>query len=93
MFEKTKEDLKSSLVLAEEFAKAEAHDPKTLVPNTIPRKIGVYLWRSKSSNEVVYVGRAIGKNGVHQRIVKGHLQNSYTKSVLRSELPKNIKLI
>lgn len=92
MFEKTRGDLKTSLVFAEELAKAEALDPKTLLPNTIPKEIGVYLWRSKTNGEIVYVGRAIGRNGLHQRIVKGHLRSSYKKSVFKKQIAEEYKL-
>jgi len=55
-------------------------------------KVGVYLWRSKKDREIVYVGRGLGKRGLHQRIIKQHLEASYTKSVFRKQISKEFNL-
>ncbi|MEM3564673.1 MAG: hypothetical protein QXR19_15690 [Candidatus Jordarchaeaceae archaeon] len=50
--------------------------------NIIPKKKGIYAWFDKRSNEVIYIyiGRAVGKEGLYQRIVKQHLNEKYLKT-------------
>ena len=92
MFEKTKRKLGDALRYSEKLVKAEKYDPKNIEVNTVPKKIGVYLWRSKRNNEVVYVGRALGKGGLYQRIIRQHLSNGYTKSVFRRQIAQECGL-
>lgn len=99
MFERTKKQLEEALRCAEKLVKAENHDPKNI--QKVPKDIGVYLWRCKRTNEIVYVGSAIGKNGLYQRIVGQHLTDSYTKlsknelvakSVFRNQIAEEYRL-
>lgn len=63
-------------------------DVGNLRKDEVPRHKGVYLWRKKSSGKIVYVGTALGKGGLVQRILKQHLNPKYRqqgkeKSTLR----------
>lgn len=80
------EESKNALRYSEKLIKAECHDPKIIQADIVPKDIGVYLWRSKSNNEIVYVGRALGKAGLYQRIIRQHLSVGYAKSVFRLQI-------
>ena len=67
-------------------ASAARMDPLTSNLSLVPRQIGVYLWRHKESGKVAYAGRALGRGGLHDRIVRQHLGKGYSKSVLRRQL-------
>lgn len=86
MFEKTKRRLREALIYSGRLMKAKCHDPKDIEPNTVPKEIGLYLWRLKRNNEIVYIGRALGNGGLYQRIIRGHLSDSCTKSVFKRQL-------
>ncbi|MFA4936243.1 MAG: hypothetical protein WC568_10455 [Candidatus Methanoperedens sp.] len=75
MFEK----LKDASRYGEELVKAEknAVDDVDELKEKVPKKIGVYLWRSKKDGQIVYIGRALGKEGLNQRIIHQHLNESY----------------
>jgi len=88
MFEKNQDALKYS----EKLIKAECYDPNNIQADIVPKDIGVYLWRSKSNNEIVYVGRALGTDGLYQRIMRQHLYASYTKSVFRKQIAEKFGL-
>jgi excinuclease UvrABC nuclease subunit len=88
MFEKIQDALRYS----EKIVKAECYDPKNIQADIVPKDIGVYLWRSKSNNEIVYVGRALGKAGLYQRIIRQHLSVGYTKSVFRKQIAEEFGL-
>jgi len=92
VFEKIKVQLKEAVRYSEELVKAEPQDPEGVGANGVPKKIGVYLWRSKENNRIVYVGRALGKDGLYQRIVRQHLSNGYTKSVFRKQIAEEYNL-
>ena len=93
MFEKTKRDLKVALEYAEKLVETEKHDPKNMKPNTVPKEIGVYLFRSKKTDAIVYAGQALGKQGLRQRILHQHLRPSYTKrSVFRNQIAEKYGL-
>lgn len=49
----------------------------------VPEDPGVYIFYRKDSNKKAYIGRAIGKKGLKQRILKQHLSSSYSKSVFK----------
>ena len=91
MFKKSQDAFKYS----EKLIKSECFNLKNIHADIVPKDIGVYLWRSKSNNEIVYVGRAIGKAGLYQRIMRQHLYASYTKSGFRkqiaNEFERNLK--
>lgn len=89
---KTKRQLRDALRYSEKLIKAENHDPKNIEVNIVPKKIGVYLWRSKRNNEIVYVGRALGKGGLYQRIIRQHLSDNYTKSAFRKQVAEEYGL-
>jgi|GEM_PF-5480190 len=93
MFEKTRKDLLVALKSSEKLITADNHDPKTIkIASIVPKSIGVYLWRSKTNNEIVYVGRALGKGGLYQRIIRQHLYDRYTKSVFRKQIAEEYGL-
>ncbi|NVM56359.1 MAG: GIY-YIG nuclease family protein [Candidatus Helarchaeota archaeon] len=92
MFEKIKRQLRDALIYSEKLVKAENHDPKNIDLNTVPKKIGVYLWRSNRNNKIVYVGRALGRRGLYQRIMRQHLSDNYTKSVFRKQIAEEYGL-
>lgn len=92
MFEKTKKLFNDVLKYSEKLVKSKKHDPKLVDKNVVPKKIGVYLWRSKINDEILYVGRAFGEKGLYQRIIKQHLAINYTKSVFRKRLAEEQNL-
>jgi hypothetical protein len=49
----------------------------------LPMRIGIYLFRHKTSGKTDYVGTATGKKGLKQRIRNQHLNPNYVKSVFR----------
>ena len=86
MLEKTKLHVRTALRYSKRLLNAEAHDASNTEASSVPKNIGVYLWRSKRNNEIVYIGRALGKAGLRQRIMHQHLANGYTKSVFRRQI-------
>jgi len=86
MFSKTKRDLEKAFKCAATLLNSKRHDPNDL--DSITTDIGVYFFRSKETGKIAYVGRAIGKKGLRQRIKYQHLRSSYTKSVFRKQLAK-----
>ena len=86
MFEKTKEDVEKAFRHAEDLINSRSYDPESFDLKEVSKNMGVYLWRSKESGRIVYIGRAIGKKGLYQRIVRNHLSNSSTKSVLKKQI-------
>ena len=56
---------------------AVARPASSIVPETVPTCKGVYLWRCTRGGEVVYVGSAVGQEGLWKRIVRQHLNGSY----------------
>lgn len=63
----------------------------TLTADSVPYGKGVYLWSSKSNGAALYIGVALGKRGLRQRIINQHLSLNYTKSVFRKAwLSKNM---
>ena len=91
MLDKTKVLLKDAIKLAPILLKAEKHDCNDLRANTVPKKIGVYLFRSKKDDKIVYVGRALGQKGLYGRVVRQHLHNNYIKSVFRLKIAKQYR--
>jgi excinuclease UvrABC nuclease subunit len=83
MLKKTKKDLKDALSYAEKLLRSKGYDPKEIDRDAVPKDIGVYIWRDKSGGKVVYVGSALGKKGLYQRIVTQHLSKSYTGSMFK----------
>ena len=92
MFERTKIMLDKALMNAKKLVEARIYDPQSIESNIVPKKIGVYLWRTKKDNTIIYVGRAFGKEGLYKRIINQHLSNSYTKSVLRKQISEENNL-
>jgi len=43
----------------------------------VPSKKGLYMWVEKNSKEVVYIGIALSKYGLHRRINLQHLNPNY----------------
>jgi hypothetical protein len=55
-------------------------DAKTLTSADIPAIQGVYVWYSKSTGEIFYIGKATGKTGLRKRIWGQHLNPNYLES-------------
>lgn len=76
MFESTK--------VAEEICKkllrSSCLDVRNLRVDEVPKHKGIYLWRKKDVEKIVYVGTALGKRGLRQRIITQHLNPNYRKS-------------
>jgi hypothetical protein len=67
---------KQAIKMAEELREAEQH--KIIVnDDSIPREIGVYCFRDRKTDKIVYIGRAIGEKGLYQRIRNQHVNNKY----------------
>lgn len=43
----------------------------------VPKQKGIYFWINKKTKAPVYIGVALGKNGLYHRIVKQHLNTTY----------------
>jgi hypothetical protein len=54
-----------------------------VVPDLLPEERGIYLWTFATNNKPAYVGSALGKDGLRQRIIRQHLRPTYTKSCFR----------
>lgn len=85
MFERTQKDLEKAFSYCALLLNSRVYDPKMIGDNEVPKDIGVYLWRLKKTNDIVYVGQAIGQKGLYQRIVRQHLNKSY-KGVLKEQI-------
>lgn len=84
MFEK----LKVAIRYGEELVKAERHPVGEV---NVPKDIGVYLWRSKKDGQIVYIGQALGRGGLYQRINQQHLNERYRrKDVEKSAFRRNV---
>ena len=44
---------------------------------TVKKNRGIYFWINKQDNKVVYIGIALGKEGLRRRIVSQHLNPNY----------------
>lgn len=75
-------------------------DIRVLNREDVPRHKGIYLWREKDSEKIVYVGTALGKNGLRHRIISQHLNPNYIdfknrnreRSVLRKAIVEDMNL-
>jgi hypothetical protein len=56
------------------------YDPHRLGSEVIPKSTGLYAWFTKDAKKIVYIGVAQGKNGLHQRIIKQHLNPKYLET-------------
>lgn len=72
-----KEKLKVAIGFVKKLEEAEKYDVDDLDEDDVPKKIGVYLWRSKEDDDIVYIGQALGREGLHQRIIQQHLNKNY----------------
>ena len=43
----------------------------------VPKEKGIYFWFRNDTNELIYIGTGSGKNGLHNRIVRQHLNPKY----------------
>lgn len=75
MFPKSKE----AISYGEKLVKAEKHAVDDVDELDVPREIGIYLWRSKNDDHIVYIGQALGRRGLYQRIIQQHLNVRYRK--------------
>ena len=55
----------------------------SVTTDTVPTERGIYIWRFIRDLTPAYIGVALGKNGLRQRILAQHLRSSYRKSVFR----------
>jgi len=92
MFERIRRQSRDAFRYSEKLVKSIVYDPKNVGTNTVPKNAGVYLWRSKRNGEIVYVGRALGRKGLYQRIVRQHLSEGYAKSVFRRRVAEEYGL-
>ena len=46
------------------------------VKNEVPASRGIYLWKTLN-DEIVYIGIALGKNGLRHRICSQHFNPEY----------------
>jgi hypothetical protein len=69
--------------LCDQLLAAVPIDGETLDRNSVPMLRGIYLWRYKKGKRPAYVGVALGKRGLRQRLIGQHLRPSYRKSVFR----------
>ena len=75
---------------------AVARQASSVDSETVPTCKGVYVWRSLKSGEAVYVGSAVGQEGLWKRIVRQHLNDSYRmpdrgeKSVFRKAVAVDV---
>jgi hypothetical protein len=95
MFEKSKE----AFSYGEKLVKAEKHAVDGLIKEKIPKNFGVYLWRSKKDDSIVYIGQAMSEKGLYQRIIQQHLNKNYynkrkgeEKSSFRKAVAKEEKI-
>ena len=71
--------------LIKKLENTKLHDlQKENARNIVPKKIGIYAWVDKVTNKIVYIGRAIGKNGLYGRIVTQHLREGYLKKDVKT---------
>jgi len=74
--------------LCDQLLAAVPTDGETLDKNSVPTLRGIYLWRFKEDKSPAYVGVALGKEGLRQRLIGQHLRPSYLKSVFRRKIVK-----
>jgi len=65
---------------------APALDAAQLSSENVPDSRGIYIWRRKTDGCPAYVGVALGRSGLRQRILRQHLAPGYLKSVFRKSL-------
>jgi len=65
---------------------ADAMDAATIARDTISEERGIYLWRYKDGGAVAYVGPAVGREGLRQRIAGQHPGKGYPSSVFRKAI-------
>lgn len=56
---------------------APRRDPRKLRRDDVPPAPGVYIWSSKASGGLVYIGKAQGRKGLRHRILAQHLNPDY----------------
>jgi len=91
LFEKTREDIQLALIYAEELLNIDKLELDENTLANVPKETGIYIFYSKNTNEEkdkAYIGRAIGKNGLYQRIIRQHLNPKYSKSVFKLAVAK-----
>lgn len=65
-------------LIVQEIESSDKYLPENLLGNlgTIPKNSGLYFWHDRKSHKVVYVGKAVGKQGLRGRI-KQHIDLKY----------------
>ncbi len=65
------------------------HAPSKLNTNDVPKTVGIYAWFTKRADRLVYIGKATGKNGLWQRILKQHLNPEYLETIISKHTSKD----
>ena len=65
------------------------HAPSKINANDVPKEMGLYAWFTKMGNRLVYIGKAAGKKGLRQRIVKQHLNPNYLETIISRHSKKD----
>jgi hypothetical protein len=65
------------------------HSPSKLNAKNVPKTVGLYAWFKKRTNKLVYIGKATGKNGLWQRIIKQHLNPEYLETIISKHTSKD----
>lgn len=82
------ERLKDAIGYAEQLVNAERNAVGEV---NVPKDIGIYLWWSKKDSQIVYIGQALGRGGLYQRIIQQHLNERYRrKGVEKSAFRRNV---
>lgn len=88
MTEKIQAELQATASRAVQIARSllrvSPEPASEVVAEQIPRDAGIYIWRFSTDSSPAYVGVALGRNGLFQRIATQHLRPSYLKSVFRN---------
>ena len=78
-----------AVIIAEELRLVSPCDVNKPDISRIPNDPGIYIWLSKDTGHIVYVGVALGRRGLSQRIASQHLRASYRKSVFRIKIAED----
>jgi hypothetical protein len=87
-----KKEVDKSLKIVDGLVKVSPIDVNETNISRIPKDRGIYFWSCKDTGEVDYVGVALGKRGLKQRIASQHLRSSYIKSVFRIKISDEHKI-
>jgi len=69
--------LRINLKWRDELKSAPKYDLKSIRKEDMPTSIGLYAWLLRRNRKIAYIGIAVGKNGLRQRIWCQHLNPKY----------------